>query len=118
MRTAQVSIHVKLFGGKQLSEEYIQEHGNVADVHSYVDSNTFSEALLAAVADVTAEVEKISACYLGRRRDLVSSANPDDAALAKRLEPSRPVDIRDLAAICSHLKEQDGMTAGSDGQDD
>lgn len=109
MRTAQVSIHAKLLGPKQLSTDFVEEHGTVLDIHSYVDSNSFPEALMAAVIDVASQVEQARGFRFGVRRDLVSSdMEGEDAQLAKRLEPSRPVDVRDMRAITEMIERESG----------
>lgn len=109
MRTAQVSIHAKLFGPRQLSTDFVERHGTVLDVHAYVDSNSLPEALMAAVVDVSTQVEQVRGYRFGARRDLVSSdMEGDDAQLATQLEPSRPVDIKDLHAITEKIERESG----------
>lgn len=109
MRTAQVSIHAKLFGPKQLSTDFVEEHGTVLDIHAYVDSNSLPEALIAAVVDVSTQVEQARGFRFGARRDLISSnMGGEDALLAKRLEPSRPVDVKDLQTITEMIERDSG----------
>lgn len=107
MRTVQVSVHVKLFNG-QLSEEYAAEHGNVFDVHAYADSNNVGEAILCAVADVFNRIEQVTGKEYGSRRDTVSSDEPEEIGrMATRLEPARPIDIRDIKALSENIKRHD-----------
>lgn len=108
MRTAQISVHAKLFGEKQLSKDFLEEHGSVLDVHSYCDSGNFCEALLSAVVDVYQKAEEARGQEYAARRDLVTSidSDPRSARMATGLEPSRPIDIRDMQAIAQHLEEQ------------
>lgn len=109
MRTSQVSIHAKLFGPEHLSTDFIEEHGKVLDIHAYVDSNSLPEALMAAVVDVSTQAEQARGFRFGARRDLVSSdMEGEDALLARRLEPSRPVDVRDLRAITEMIERESG----------
>lgn len=77
-------------------------------MHSYCDAHNLSEALLCATVDVYQKAQEAYGYKYASRRDLVTSADgdPDIAAMAKRLEPSRPVDIRFLKAIAQHFEEQ------------
>lgn len=112
MRTAQISIHAKLFGPRQLSTDFVEKHGTSLDVHAYVDSNSFPEALMAAFVDVATQVEKARGYPFGTRRDLVSSdMEGSGAQLARQLEPSRPVDVKDLQAITEIIERQSGKEA-------
>jgi hypothetical protein len=108
MRTAQISIHAKLFNDRQLSKDFIEEHGTIYDVHSYCDSNNFCEALLSAVVDVYQKAQDAHGREYASRRDLVTSIDrdPGSARMARGLEPSRPIDIRDMQAIAKHFEEQ------------
>lgn len=104
MRTAQVNLHVELFGD-QVPHGWPE--GERCSFHVYADARNVGEAVTAAVAEFSRRYQG-GGGRLGTRVDSVSSADEEefDRKLARRLEPTRIVDARDCKAIAEHLRKE------------